>query len=109
MIKHAIILAGGKGERLRPLTLDRPKPMVEVGGRPILMYQVEQLKNAGVETIIFARGYKKEVLEQFWGDGSKFGIKVLYSDEDQPLGRGGAIKKAMQMLGEDFEDVFASN
>lgn len=98
-IKDAIILAGGKGERLRPHTNDRPKPMVEVGGKPIFEYQLEQLIKAGVKRVVFAVSYKREVLMDYVGDGSKYGIKVLYSVEEEPLGRGGGIKKAMGLLG----------
>lgn len=94
MIKHAIILAGGKGERLRPLTNDRPKVMVELAGKPIILWQIEWLKSYGVDTFIVASGYKSEVIEKFLGDGSKFGVRIFYSVEETPLGTGGAIKKA---------------
>lgn len=83
--------------------------MVEVGGKPILWYQVEQLKRAGVTQIIFACSYKKEVLKDYWGDGSKFGLKIDYSEEETPLGRGGGIKQAMGLLERDWGCVFASN
>lgn len=109
MAKHAIILAGGKGERLRPHTNDRPKPMIELGGRPILSYQVEQLRKAGVETVVFAVSYQKEFLMNVINDGKDWGIKALYSVEDTPLGRGGAIKKAMSLLSDDWKDVVVTN
>lgn len=98
-IKDAIILAGGRGERLRPHTNNRPKPMVEVGGKPIFEYQLEQLIKAGVKRVVFAVSYKKEVLMDYVGDGSRYAIQVLYSIEEEPLGRGGGIKQAMGMLG----------
>ncbi len=108
MITQAIILAGGKGERLRPYTLDRPKPMVEILGKPIIAYQVDQLKAIGVTDFVFACSYKREALMDYFGDGSKFGIKILYSEEDQPLGRGGGIKQAMKKL-HDWEDIVVMN
>ncbi len=109
MIKYAIILAGGKGERLRPLTNDRPKPMVEVNGKPILLYQIENLINIGVETIVLSCGYKAEVIQEYFGDGSKFGFKALYAVEETPLGRGGGIKKAMKQLPEDWQECYILN
>ncbi|MBI2315010.1 nucleotidyltransferase family protein [Candidatus Daviesbacteria bacterium] len=96
MVKSAIILAGGKGERLRPFTDDRPKVMVEIAGKPIIAWQIEWLKSHGVSKFILTVSYKYEVVQQYFGDGSKFGIEVDYSIEDQPLGRGGGIKKAFK-------------
>src|SRR2546429_4708190 len=109
MTTHAIILAGGKGERLRPHTLDRPKPMVEVGGRPIVSYQIEQMRNAGIDTIVFACSYKHDFLMNHWGSGDQHGINALYSVEDTPLGRGGAIKQAMTHLPDDWQNVVVAN
>ncbi|MBI4036929.1 nucleotidyltransferase family protein, partial [Candidatus Daviesbacteria bacterium] len=108
-IKHAIILAGGKGERLRPHTNDRPKPMVEVGGKPILSYQLEQLKKAGIEEMVFAVSYQKEALQKHVNGGENYGVKVGYSVEEMPLGRGGAIKQAMKHLTGDWQDVVVAN
>ena len=109
MVKYAIILAGGKGERLRPYTNDRPKPMVEVAGRPILAYQLQQLKKAGIKEVVFACSYQREVLQKHLDSGEKYGIKALFSVEETPLGRGGGIKKAMSMLNDDWEDVLITN
>jgi NDP-sugar pyrophosphorylase family protein len=95
-IQSAIILAGGKGERLRPLTNHRPKVMVEVSGQPILFWQIEWLKSHGIKNFVLAVSYKREVIEEFWGDGSKFGVSIDYSVEESPLGRGGAIKQALK-------------
>lgn len=108
-VRHAIILAGGKGERLRPHTNDKPKPMVELGEKPIFEYQLAQLTKAGIKEVIFACSYKKEILIDYVGDGSKYGIKVYYSQEDQPLGRGGAIKKALKQLPANWQDVVVTN
>ena len=86
MIKAAIILAGGKGERLRPLTDDRPKVMIELAGKPIILWQIEWLKSFGIQKFVIASGYKHEVIEEFLGDGSKFNVEIFYSVEDEPLG-----------------------
>lgn len=109
MINCAIILAGGKGERLRPLTNDRPKPMIEINNKPILEYIIEQLTKAGIDEIVFACSYMHEVIEEYIGDGSKFGIKAKFSIEDSPLGRGGGIKQAMKRLTPGWKDVFVAN
>ncbi|MBI2040213.1 nucleotidyltransferase family protein [Candidatus Microgenomates bacterium] len=109
MVKSAIILAGGKGERLRPYTNDRPKPMVEVAGRPILAYQLEQLKKAGIEEVVFACSYQREALQKHLNSGEKYGIKALFSVEETPLGRGGGIKKAMRELPDGWENVLITN
>lgn len=100
--KQAFILCGGKGERLRPLTNDIPKPMIEVNGKPILLHLVEQAKRAGAKEIILATGHMQEKIKDFFGDGKKFGVKVSYSHEDSPLGTGGALKKALDMVREKF-------
>lgn len=108
MIKNAIILAGGKGERLRPYTNDRPKPMVEVGGKPILAYQLAQLTQAGITEVVFACSYHHEAIQEHVGDGSEYGIKAKFSIEQTPLGRGGGIKKAMKIL-ENWQDALVLN
>ncbi len=96
MVNSAIILAGGKGERLRPYTNDRPKVMVEVSGKPILLWQLEWLKSHGITKFVITASYKYEVIKEYFEDGSKFGVEIEYSIEETPLGRGGAIKKAFQ-------------
>ncbi len=110
MVKSAIILAGGKGERLRPLTNDRPKVMVELAGKPILAWQIDWLKSHGITKFVLTVSYKHEVVEEYFGDGSKFGIEIDYSIEETPLGRGGGIKKAFKsslVAGE--EDIVVCN
>ena len=109
MVNCAIILAGGKGERLRPYTNDRPKPMVEVNGKPILAYQLDQLKKAGIAEVVFACSYQREALQKHLDSGEKYGIKALFSIEETPLGRGGGIKKAMKMLPKGWENVLITN
>ncbi len=110
MINSAIILAGGKGERLRPYTNDRPKVMVELAGKPILAWQIDWLKSHGINKFVITVSYKHEVVEQYFGDGSKFGIEIDYSVEESPLGRGGGIKKAFSSkLLKGEEDIIVTN
>ena len=106
---YALILAGGQGERLRPLTDTLPKPMVPVCGKPILAHQVEWLKSAGITDVVFLAGYRWEAIRDYFGDGQKFGIHVQYSVEDTPLGRGGAIRKAFPLVPESEQCVVALN
>ena len=94
----AIVLAGGKGERLRPLTNDRPKSMVPLAGKPILEYQVQWLREGGVTDIVVACGYLHQAIEKHFEDGSRWGVRMGYSVEDQPLGRGGALKLAYRQV-----------
>lgn len=95
---HAIILAGGRGERLRPFTEDRPKPMVEVLGVPILAYQLAWLQTQGVTDVVMACGYRHEVITDYFGTGEKWGLRIDYAVEAEPLGRGGAIRNAYARL-----------
>jgi len=105
---HAIILAGGKGERLRPFTNNRPKGMVKVEGKPILEYQINWLKQYGVSEIVFACGYKHEVIKNFFKDGKDLSLKISYSIEESPLGRGGGIKKAWEKINNN-ETIIVTN
>ena len=77
--KQAVILAGGRGTRVRPITADRPKPMVPILGKPFLEYQVEQLRDQGFERILLLLGYLPEVVQKYFGDGSAWGVKIEYS------------------------------
>ncbi len=106
---YALILAGGKGERLRPLTDSLPKPMVPVCGKPILEHQVTWLKAGGVTDVVFLAGYRWEAIKDHFGDGKAFGINAHYSVEDSPLGRGGAIKKGFPKVPETEETVAVLN
>jgi NDP-sugar pyrophosphorylase family protein len=106
---YALIIAGGEGERLRPLTSDRPKPMIPVAGKPILEYQIRWLAGEGVSDVILLCGYKAEVIQEHFKDGSRFGLRVHYSLEDEPLGRGGALKLGARLLPTDEELALALN
>lgn len=94
----AVILAGGYGKRLRPLTMDKPKPLVEIAGKPILLWQIEWLKKYGINEIVLLVGYLKDKIIEYIGSGKKLNVKVTYVVEDEPLGTGGALKNAELVL-----------
>jgi NDP-sugar pyrophosphorylase family protein len=99
----AAILAGGFGKRLRPFTEEYPKPMISVGGRPLLEHQIMWLKKHGFNEIVLLVGYKKEKIIEYFSSGSRYGVKITYVVEDEPLGTGGAVKNAEHILSkEDF-------
>lgn len=106
---QAIILAGGKGERLRPFTSDRPKPMVEILGIPLLGYQLQWLQAQGITDIIIACGYRHEVIQEYFGAGEKWGVHIEYAVEPQPLGRGGALKLGFGLLRSGEDACLATN
>ena len=106
---YALILAGGKGERLRPLTDNLPKPMVPLYGKPILAHQVDWLKGAGVTDVVFLAGYRWEAIRDYFGDGRRFGIRAHYSVEKTQLGRGGAIRKGFRLVPEAERTVVVLN
>ncbi len=91
----AIILAGGLGSRLQDIVKDLPKPMAPVGGKPFLEYLLLQLKRSGITDVILSVGYKKDVIKSYFTDGSSFGMRIDYSEENEPLGTGGALKQAI--------------
>ncbi|MDH3492506.1 MAG: NDP-sugar synthase [Acidobacteriota bacterium] len=90
----ALILAGGKGTRLRPLTVYTPKPIVPVVNRPFLLYQVEILRRAGVKDIVLSLNYQPNKIQHELGDGSEYGVKLQYVTEPQPMGTAGAYRYA---------------
>jgi mannose-1-phosphate guanylyltransferase len=89
-----MLLIGGKGTRLRPLTFDMPKAMIEVDGKPFLEYQLAILKKWGFKEFIFLTGYKAELIHEYFGNGSKWNVKIEYAFEKELLGTAGAIKNA---------------
>ena len=93
----AIILAGGRGKRLRPITDYVPKPLIPIKNIPIIEWQLKYLKKFGIDEVIVCTGYKQEMIEDYL-DVKKLGIKIKYSIEKTPLGTGGAIKKAGKMI-----------
>jgi len=96
--REAILLVGGKGTRLRPLTVHTPKPMVPAAGVPFLTHQLARARAAGVEHIVLATSYLAEVFEPYFGDGSSLGLSIEYVTEDEPLGTGGAIRNVASRL-----------
>ncbi|HSA72657.1 MAG TPA: nucleotidyltransferase family protein [Nitrososphaeraceae archaeon] len=89
-----VILAGGLGKRLRPLTSDRPKPMIQINNTPIIELQVKWLKKCGITDIIVLVGHLREKIKHHLADGKKFGVNISYIEENVPLGTGGALKNA---------------
>ncbi|MET7366006.1 NDP-sugar synthase [Streptomyces sp. NPDC005566] len=96
--REAILLVGGKGTRLRPLTVHTPKPMVPAAGVPFLTHQLARARAAGVEHIVLATSYLAEVFEPYFGDGSSLGLSIEYVTEHEPLGTGGAIRNVASRL-----------
>jgi|UniRef100_UPI00404A1448 mannose-1-phosphate guanylyltransferase len=103
-----ILLVGGFGTRLMPLTKNAPKPMLTVAGLPVTEHQLALAKRAGITTVVLATSYLSEVFIPYFGDGSKWGMKLLYAVEKEPLGTGGAIRNAAKLLATD-ESVVVFN
>lgn len=97
----AVILVGGLGTRLRPLTFAVPKPLLAVGEKPMLQLIIEQLRDTGCLEIILATGYLAPLIEAFCGDGSRFGVKVSYVHETKPLGTAGPLSLVRDRIGPD--------
>jgi NDP-sugar pyrophosphorylase family protein len=95
---QALILAGGEGTRLRPLTIYTPKPVVPIVNRPFLFYQIDLLKRAGIKEITLSLSYKPDKISDIFGDGEEYGVKVYYAVEASPLGTAGAYKNAEEHL-----------
>lgn len=98
----ALLLAGGKGTRLRPLTDNIPKPMVPVMGKPLLESTIMNLKKNGITEIIISTCYKSNYIKDYFKDGSEFGVRIKYISEDIPLGTGGAIKNVQRYVDDAF-------
>jgi len=97
----AMILAAGKGERLRPLTLHTPKPLVRAAGVPLIEYHVRALAAAGFEELVINHAWLGQQIEDYLGDGSRFGVIIRYSAEGEPLETGGGIHRALGLLGDE--------
>lgn len=102
MSRTAVILSGGLGTRLKPFTEVIPKPLLPIGEKAVLEIQIERLKLFGFTHIILATNYKSNYIENFFGDGSRYGVKLEVSKEDQPLGTAGPIKLLQDRLTEPF-------
>jgi MurNAc alpha-1-phosphate uridylyltransferase len=100
MIRKAMILAAGLGQRMRPLTDTLPKPMLSAGGKPLLQYHLEALAAVGVEEVIINLAYLGEKIRAFVGTGERFGLTIFYSNEPEPLETAGALLNALHLLGD---------
>ena len=107
---QAVILAGGLGTRLRPLTLKVPKAMVDINGKPFLEIKLREMVSRGIRDYVFCVGYLGNVIEDYFGDGGRFGARIRYSyDGEELLGPIGALKKAEGMLNDEFLVTYADN
>ena len=97
-VKSAILLVGGMGTRMQPLTFTTPKPMLKVAGIPVTEHQIVKAAQAGIEEIVLATSYMSEIFKPYFGDGENFGIKISYAVEKTALGTGGAIRNAAKLL-----------
>ena len=102
----AVILVGGKGTRLRPLTLSAPKPMLPTAGLPFLTHLLSRIAAAGIEHVILSTSYEARVFQAEFGDGSKLGLQLEYATEERPLGTGGGIANVADRLRHDTVMVF---
>ncbi|MET0848846.1 MAG: N-acetylmuramate alpha-1-phosphate uridylyltransferase MurU [Pseudomonas sp.] len=97
----AMILAAGKGERMRPLTLTTPKPLVRAGGVPLIEYHLKALAIAGFTEVVINHAWLGQQIESYLGDGSQYGLRIQYSPEGEPLETGGGIFRALPLLGDE--------
>ena len=98
----AVIMAGGEGSRLRPLTIRRPKPMVPVVDRPAIVHIIELLKKHGITEVVITLQYLANIIQEYLGDGSAFGVKIHYTVEDSPLGTAGSVRLGIEWLDDTF-------
>jgi MurNAc alpha-1-phosphate uridylyltransferase len=96
----AFILAAGKGTRLNPLNSNLPKPLIKTKGKPLILWNIEKLRDSGINDIVINLFHKGEQIKEFLGDGSEYGVKIQYSEEDELLGTGGGIGNSLSLLGE---------
>jgi NDP-sugar pyrophosphorylase family protein len=108
-LMQAYVIAGGRGERLRPHTDDRPKVMVEVEGRPLLSYHLDWLQANGASEAVLLTGYLSEVIENYFGDRTPHGLALRYIAEPEPLGRGGALRFGLESVPPKGDVVIATN
>ncbi|MBW2999544.1 nucleotidyltransferase family protein, partial [Candidatus Woesearchaeota archaeon] len=100
--KKAVILAGGKGTRLRPITYELPKALIPVQGKTLTEHIFDLFKKYEITEIFLAVGHMKEKIKEYFGDGSKFGVKISYFEENEPLGTAGPLKLGKEILKESF-------
>ena len=105
-MKQAVILAGGEGSRLKEVSGDMPKPMVSVNGKVLLQYLIEQCVQYGIQDIKMLVSYKKDSIQDFFGNGNQFGASIQYIHEDEPKGTAGALIEALPKLDEHFLVIY---
>jgi mannose-1-phosphate guanylyltransferase len=105
---QAVILAEWEGVRIRPLTDTTPKPLLRIAGVPLIQYTIELFEQHGIKDIIVCTSYRRDMIREALGDGSQLGVKLRYSESEQPSGTGGALKKAAWML-DPTEKFFVAN
>ena len=105
----AVIIAGGLGTRLRPLTNNTPKPMLPIGEKPILEHLVNWTKKGGIKSVILCVSYLKESIEDYFGDGEKFGVKIEYAISKKPLATAGQLKTAEEFIEDDFVCMYGDS
>src|SRR6187402_1575747 len=98
----AVIMAGGEGTRLRPLTSNAPKPLLPLVNRPMMEHIVDLLKRHGIDEIVVTVAFMANAIRDYFGDGSEFGVKISYATEETPLGTAGSVRNAKQHLTERF-------
>jgi len=109
MPKKALLLAGGKGSRLKPITHEIPKPLVPLHGKPIIEHTFDLLKKYGIKDIIVSIGHMGDKIRQHFGDGKRFGVNITYIEEKKPLGTAGPLRLAKHLLNETFIMCNADN
>jgi glucose-1-phosphate thymidylyltransferase len=109
MMKQAIVLAAGEGQRLRPFTATRPKVMLEIAGKPILQYVIEALAQNGIRDIVLVVGYYKEQIFDYFGNGQYFGVKLEYVKQDKQLGTAHALAHARDIASDEFMVLAGDN
>lgn len=109
MFVKAVILAGGLGTRLRPLTNDTPKPMLPIAEKPILEHLINWTKKSGVKSIVLCVSYLRESIEAYFEDGEKFGVKIEYAVSNKPLATAGQLKTAEQFIENDFVCMYGDS
>jgi NDP-sugar pyrophosphorylase family protein len=105
-VRQAVILCGGKGSRLSRLTGDLPKGLIRLEGKPILAYQIEELRRHGIEEVILCVGHGADAIRSFGGDGSAWGLRLLYSQEPYPLGTAGPVRAIPYALDPHFLVIY---
>src|SRR3990172_5138399 len=102
MMKQAVILAAGEGQRLRPFTVTKPKAMIAIAGQPILQYVVEALARNGIRNIVIVVGYRREQVFNYMGSGEKFGVNITYITQERQLGTAHALMQVSKAVQDEF-------